>query len=217
FRLWWIPVGDDPSRGAYVRSHTAELLEIVALESHRAGAVVIGEDLGTVPSGVRRELRRRRLLSTRLALFERGLPATYPRHSFAAVTTHDLPTMAGLWSGSDLADQVASGITPDPDALARLRLRLARAAGVGADGDAPPIDQLHRRVAASPSMLVAATLEDALREGERPNMPGTVAPQRDNWSLALPSPIGDLDGDSHVRALVRSCRRPPVDRAVEGV
>ena len=95
FRLWWVPSGQDPSRGAYVRSHTDELLEIVALESQRAGAVVIGEDLGTVPPGVREELRRRRLLSTRLALFERVEPARYPRQSFAGVTTHDLPTMAG--------------------------------------------------------------------------------------------------------------------------
>src|SRR5690606_5316180 len=76
FRLWWIP-GDDPTRGAYVRYPTDELLEIVALESHRAGAVVIGEDLGTVPPGVRRELRRRRMLSTRLALFERVPPSRY--------------------------------------------------------------------------------------------------------------------------------------------
>lgn len=207
FRLWWIPSGEDPSRGAYVRSHTDELLEIVALESQRAGAVVIGEDLGTVPPGVRSELRRRRLLSTRLALFERGLPATYPRQSFAAVTTHDLPTMAGLWSGTDLDDQAASGITPDPDALALLRSRLARAAGVAPDADAP-VDQLHRRVAASPSMLVAATLEDALRVEERPNLPGTVAPQRDNWSLALPSPIEDLASDGRVTSLVDALSRP---------
>jgi 4-alpha-glucanotransferase len=207
FRLWWIPSGEDPSRGAYVRSHTDELLEIVALESQRAGAVVIGEDLGTVPPGVRSELRRRRLLSTRLALFERGLPATYPRQSFAAVTTHDLPTMAGLWSGTDLDDQAASGITPDADALALLRSRLARAAGVAADAHAP-VEQLHRRVAASPSMLVAATLEDALCVEERPNLPGTVAPQRDNWSLALPSRIEDLASDGRVTSLVDALSRP---------
>jgi len=206
FRLWWIPSEQDASRGAYVRSHTDELLEIVALESHRAGALVIGEDLGTVPSGVRSELRRRRLLSTRLALFERGLPAAYPRQSFASVTTHDLPTMAGLWSGLDLDDQASSGITPDPDALTLLRSRLARAAGVGAAIEAP-VDQLHRRVAASPSMLVAATLEDSLRVEERPNMPGTVAPHRDNWSLALPAPIEDLASDGRVTSLVASLGR----------
>ena len=206
FRLWWIPSGQDPSRGAYVRSHTDELLEIVALESQRAETVVIGEDLGTVPPGVRRELRRRRLLSSRLALFERDLPATYPRQSFAGATTHDLPTMAGIWSGSDLDDQAASGVTPDPNALALLRSRLVRAAGPGDPAEAP-VDQLHRRIAASPSMLVAATLEDALRVEERPNMPGTVTPHRDNWSLALPLPIEDLAGDGRVTSLVAALGR----------
>jgi len=208
FRLWWVPFGHDPSRGAYVRSHTDELLEIVAIESHRAGALVIGEDLGTVPPGVRSELRRRRLLSTRLALFERDLPATYPRRSFAGVTTHDLPTMAGLWSGSDLADQAASGIRPDPEAAGLLRSRLARAAGVAADA---PLDdvvpRLHARLAASPSMLVAATLEDALGVEQRPNLPGTVAPQRANWSLALPAPIEELAADARVVGLSEALAR----------
>ena len=208
FRLWWIPSGQDPSRGAYVRSHTDELLEILALESDRAGAVVIGEDLGTVPPGVRGELRRRRLLSTRLALFERGLPATYARHSFAGVTTHDLPTMAGIWSGSDLADQAASGVRPDPEALALLRRRLARAAGTVVDAPLEAvITRLHARLAASPPMLVAATLEDAVRVGERPNLPGTVAPQRANWSLALPAPLEEVAADPRVVAMAEALTR----------
>ncbi|MEO7294782.1 MAG: 4-alpha-glucanotransferase, partial [Candidatus Limnocylindria bacterium] len=208
FRLWWIPSGHDPTRGAYVRSRTDELLEIVAVESHRAGAIVIGEDLGTVPAGVRRELRRRRLLSTRLALFERVPPARYPAQSFAGVTTHDLPTVAGTWTGSDLEDQASSGVTPDPDALALLRSRLARAAGVGVDA---PLDEvvvsLHARVAASPSALVAATLEDALGVEERPNLPGTVAPARQNWSLALPVALEELGEHDQVRAVVEALRR----------
>jgi 4-alpha-glucanotransferase len=208
FRLWWIPSGQDPSRGAYVRSHTDELLEILALESHRAGAAVIGEDLGTVPRGVRGELRRRRLLSTRLALFERDRPSTYARHSFAGVTTHDLPTMAGIWSASDLADQAASGVRPDPEALGLLRSRLARAAGVAIDA---PLDdvvtRLHVRMGASPSMLVAATLEDALRVEERPNLPGTGSAQRDNWSLALPAPLEDVVIDPQVVAMAEAMSR----------
>ena len=76
FRLWWVPKG--MIDGAYVHYPTDELLEIVAIESHRAGAIVIGEDLGTVPAGVRRELRRRRMLSTRLALFERDSAGQIP-------------------------------------------------------------------------------------------------------------------------------------------
>lgn len=208
FRLWWIPAGHGPAQGAYVRYRTDELLEIVALESHRAGAVVIGEDLGTVPPGVRRTLRRAALLSTRLVLFERDRPADYPRQAFAAVTTHDLPTIAGTLTGSDLADQAAAGLEPDPDSLALLRKRLIRAADVGPD---PSLDELvvalHRRLAASPSALVAGTLEDALHVRERPNLPGTVAAQRPNWSLALPLPLEELTADARVAEVVEALRR----------
>ena len=203
FRLWWMPRGADPSRGAYVRAHTEELLEIVALESARAQAVIVGEDLGTVPPGVRRELRRRRLLSTRLALFERQPPERYPRQSFAGVTTHDLPTIAGIWSGADLADQRAAGVEANASGMAELRVRLTRAAGTAPDASAEEVSvALHRRLAEAPPALIAATLEDALGVEERPNLPGTVAPQRDNWSIALPLPLEELSTDSRVRRLV---------------
>lgn len=208
FRLWWIPSGHGPGRGAYVRYPTDELLEIVALESQRASAIVVGEDLGTVPPGVRMELRRRRVLSTRLVLFEKTAPSGYPAQSFAAVTTHDLPTVAGALSGADLLDQAAAGVTPDPSALALLRGRLRGAAGVGADADAPAVaSALHRRLAASPSVMVAATLEDALGVEERPNLPGTVPTQRPNWSISLPVPLEDLADDPGVSATIDALRR----------
>ena len=206
FRLWWVPRGQTPDRGAYVRYPTDELLEIVAIESERAGAVVIGEDLGTVPPGVRSALRRRRVLSTRLLLFEGVPPSRYPRQAFAAVTTHDLPTIAGIVSGSDLADQGAAGLEPAPDSLDGLRSRLEKAAGMTANpaGARPLADALHARLAAAPSALVAATLEDALGVEERVNLPGTVASQRPNWSLALPLPLEELVDDPGVTATVRS-------------
>ncbi len=208
FRLWWIPAGRAPDAGAYVRSAPDELLEIVAIESHRAGAIVIGEDLGTVPPGVRAELRRRRLLSTRLIVFERVPPARYPRQSFAAVTTHDLPTIGGILSGSDLADQAAAGLAPDPDALELLRSRLTDAAGVG-DGADPStiVAAVHARLAASPSALVAGSLEDALGVAERPNLPGTVAHQRPNWSQPLPKTLEQIVVDPRVERLAASLRR----------
>jgi 4-alpha-glucanotransferase len=206
FRLWWIPTG--MTDGAYVRYPTDELLEIVALESHRAGAIVIGEDLGTVPPGVRRELRRRRMLSTRLALFERIPPSRYPRLALAGVTTHDLPTVAGAITGSDLDDQAGSGLRPDPDGLAALRARLVSAARVGEDASVDDVVlALHAALSASPSALAVATLEDALRLERRPNMPGTVSAQRANWSVPLPVPVEDLAGDVRVRALVRVMNR----------
>lgn len=208
FRLWCMPVAADPSEGAYVRYPTAEMLEVLAIESDRASAVVIGEDLGTVPPGVRRELRRRRMLSTRLALFERVPPERYPRQVFAAVTTHDLPTIAGLWNGADLEDQARAGVTPDAVGLRQLRGRLVRVSGPPADAPVDDVvDAVHRRLARSPSMLVAATLEDALGVAVRPNMPGTVGVQRDNWSVALPRPLEAFVRDSRVLRLVGALRR----------
>jgi 4-alpha-glucanotransferase len=210
FRQWWIPDGADPSDGAYVRQPTAELLEIVAAESVRARALIVGEDLGTVPVGVRPELRRRDVLSTRLAYFERVPPERYPARIMAAVTTHDLPTVAGAWSGSDLADQAAAGVVPDAAGAARLRARLAAVAGVGTDASVSAsavARAAYRRLAASPAMLVAATLEDALAVAERPNIPGTVPPQRANWSMALPVTVDGLGADPRVRALVEALAR----------
>jgi 4-alpha-glucanotransferase len=211
FRLWWIPAGGGPARGAYVRYPTDELLEIVAIESHRVGAIIIGEDLGTVPAGVRHELRRRNLLSTRLALFEKVPPARYARNAFAAVTTHDLPTIAGTLSGGDLADQAAAGVTPDARALALLRKRLLVAAGLGRGATLDElVDALHRRLGASPSVLVAGTLDDALRVEERPNLPGTGSSQRDNWSLSLPMPLEAIFDDPRVRSVAGALGRGTV-------
>ena len=92
----------DPGDGAYVTQPTDELLAVLAIEAERAGAVVIGEDLGTVAPGVRRRLASANVLSTRLALFEPRPPKGWPRKAMAGITTHDLPTVAGTWTGADL-------------------------------------------------------------------------------------------------------------------
>jgi 4-alpha-glucanotransferase len=198
FRLWWLPLGHDPREGAYVRYPSDELLEILAIESARAGAVIIGEDLGTVAPGVRRELRRRNVLSYRLAYFERRPPARYPRASLAAVGTHDLPTIAGTWLGTDPAD--ASG-------LPLLRSRLARAAGVEPTAGVEEVTlAAYRALAASPAAIVVATLEDAARTQLRPNMPGTVD-QYPNWSIPLPLTADALARDPFVRRLASALHR----------
>ncbi|HEX7173151.1 MAG TPA: 4-alpha-glucanotransferase [Candidatus Limnocylindria bacterium] len=200
FRLWWIPAGAGPASGAYVRYPTEELLEIVAIESHRAGAIIIGEDLGTVPAGVRRELRHRRVLSTRLAYFEKTPPERWPRNAFAAVTTHDLPTVAGLLSGSDVADQRAAGVMPNPTAQELLRTRVHRIARTPSTAGLDEVlEPLHRRLAAAPPILVAGSLEDSLGVEERPNLPGTTSARRENWSLALPEPLEEILDDARVR------------------
>ena len=208
FRLWWIPSGLSPGQGAYVRYPFDELLAALTIESIRAGAIIIGEDLGTVERGVRHRLAARGVLSTRLATFERRPPRAYPRRVFAAITNHDLPTIAGAWSGRDLDDQRAAGIDADPRQLAWWRNRVARLAGVpttASTGEA--ILAAHRALAASPACLVSATLEDALLVTERPNIPGTGPRRRANWSLALPAPLEQLTKDPFVHRLGKAMRR----------
>ena len=186
FRLFWLPPGGSPTDGAYVRYPADELLAVLAIESVRARAVVVGEDLGTVEEGVRDRLHDAGLLSYRLAWFEEAAPEHYPAQALGAVTTHDLPTIAGVWSGDDAPDQRAAGVDPDEAALGRLRDRLVALTGLDAGA---PVDEVivaaHRRLAASPCALVGATLEDALALPRRPNLPGTTG-ERPNWSLSLP-------------------------------
>jgi 4-alpha-glucanotransferase len=201
FRLFWVPPGAGPADGAYVRYPAGDLLDLLALESARAGAVVVGEDLGTVEAGVREELAERAVLSMRLLWFEDEPPERWPERALGLVTTHDLPTVAGVWTGSDVDDQRAAGVPVAEEGTATLRGRLARVAGLP-DG-APVADAVvaaHRALAASPSALVAATLEDALQVTGRPNMPGTVDTWP-NWSLALPKPLEELESDPVVGAV----------------
>jgi 4-alpha-glucanotransferase len=207
FRLWWLPLGGDPRQGAYVRYPAGELLEILAIESVRAGAFVIGEDLGTVAAGVRRELRRRNVLSYRLAHFERRPPSRYPRASLAAVGTHDLPTIAGTWLGTDLDVQRRAGLQPDAAGLALLRARLARAAGVPPTADLDDaVLALHHALAASPAAIAVASLEDALRVEVRPNLPGTID-EHPNWSIPLPASIEQVTADPFVARLASGLDR----------
>jgi 4-alpha-glucanotransferase len=210
FRLFWVPGGAPAREGAYVRYPADDLLAILALESARANALVIGEDLGTVAPGVRERLFAEGILSTRVLWFEPGPPADYPALSLAAVTTHDLATVRGLWTGSDLAEQEALGISPNAAGTEVLRARLRDLTGL--PGDAPPDAvalAIHRRLAEAPSVLVAATLEDALGVGERPNLPGTTGHRRANWSLALPETLEAIEADPRLRALAGILGRRP--------
>jgi 4-alpha-glucanotransferase len=217
FRLYWVPGGASAKDGAYVRYPTDDLLAILALESERAGAIVIGEDLGTVAPGVRERLFAERILSTRVLWFEPSPPAGYPTLSLAAVTTHDLPTVRGLWTGSDLQEQSAVGLTPNMAGTEALRARLREMTGL--DPDAAPEAvalTIHRRLAEAPSAVIAATLEDALGVAERPNLPGTTGDRRANWSLALPKPLEEIQADPRLRTLAGILGRRPTPDAGAG-
>lgn len=201
FRLFWIPPGRPCAEGAYVEYPWRDLLGILALESRRAGAWVVGEDLGTVEPYVREELARRHVLSYRLAWFEDTPPRWFPERAMAAVTTHDLPTIGGLWTGADLAEQERLDRHPSLEAADAMRGRLRGWSGVADDA---PVDDVVRRtyesLAEAPSVVVTATLDDALGVVERPNLPGTVT-ERPNWCLALPVPLEDVEADPRVAAV----------------
>ena len=201
FRLFWIPRCASPASGTYVRSPGRELLDLLALESARAEALVIGEDLGTVEPEVRAALGDAGVLSYRLAWFEQEPPESYPEQALAAVTTHDLPTVAGVWTGADGDELRALGRDADAAASDGLRTRLRDLAGAEDDADAAAVTvRLHARLARAPSMLVAATLEDAVGAVARPNVPGTTD-ERANWSFALPRPLEELLEDEFLRAI----------------
>jgi 4-alpha-glucanotransferase len=108
------------------------------------------------------------------------------------VTTHDLPTVAGLWRGADPEAQRSIGLPVNEVVGAEIRERLARVAGDPEEPLAEVIVSAYSALARSPSMLVAAALEDAAEVVERPNMPGTRADRWPNWSLALPRPLEDV-------------------------
>lgn len=193
FRLFWIPHGAGPRNGTFVRYRADELLGILALESHRAGAFVVGEDLGTVEMGVRERMAERQVLSYRLLWFEETPPDNYPRLAMVAVTTHDLPTIAGLWTGEDLAAQQQLGLKPNAQAVQQIKDRIAKLTGLPNDaGPEKVIEQAHMLLARAPSLIVSATLEDALAVSERTNMPGTVD-QWPNWSIPLPGGLEALE------------------------
>jgi 4-alpha-glucanotransferase len=167
----------------------------VALESDRAGAVIVGEDLGTVEDEVREQLTARGVLSYRLVWFEDEPPEAFPIQALAAVTTHDLPTVAGVWSGTD------------EQADAELRGRLVQLTALPPSA---PLDEVavavHAQLAAAPSMVVTATLDDALLVEERPNLPGTTI-ERPNWALALPRSIEEMREDRVVNQIAEALQR----------
>jgi 4-alpha-glucanotransferase len=203
FRLWWVPSGGSAAEGAYVRYPSEDLLDIVALESHRAQALVVGEDLGTVEDGVREALAEHGILSYRLLWFEDDAPADWPAEAMAAITTHDLPTVAGLWTGADVEEQRTHAAGTEEE-LERGRTSLL--AHLPAMGDGAPVEaaveRAHRLLAEAPCRLLSATLDDAVGERRRPNMPGTT--DRPNWSLPLPVAVEDLPEHPLLQAVARA-------------
>lgn len=211
YRLFWIPDGAPASEGTYVRYPARDLLDIVALESSRAGAFCVGEDLGTVEDAVRDDLAERNVLSYRVYWFEERPPAAYPERALAAVTTHDLPTVAGLWTGRDLQAQRDLDLEPNEESTAAIKQRLVTRLGLEETTPvAEVVARVHDDLGRAPCTLLAATLDDALAVDRRPNMPGTTDAWP-NWSIPLPGPLEEIERDPGPRRIAAALRRQPSD------
>ena len=221
FRLWWIPAGLSPAAGTYVRYDHEAMIGVLMLEAQRAGAVLIGEDLGNVEPWVRDYLSDRGILGTSVLWFERegdGFrpPEQYRRALLATVNTHDLPPTAGYLADEHIALRARLGLLTRPvedeladaDAERAAMLDLLRERGL--IGDAPTeeqtIEALYALLTAAPSQLLGVALVDAVGERRAQNVPGTDL-EYPNWQIPLAGADGrvvlldDLASDPRFRAL----------------
>jgi 4-alpha-glucanotransferase len=231
FRLWWVPAGMTPDQGAYVRYPHRAMVGVLTGEAVRAGALAIGEDLGTVEDWVRDYLAGRGVLGTSMLWFERlrdGVPrppGQWRHYALATVGTHDVPPVAAFVTGEQVTLRAGLGLlTREPaaeraDAAAALRgwhAALAREglAAVGARlGPAEFTVALYGFLARTPSALVGVSLADAVGERRPQNLPGTTT-QYPNWCVPLgdgdgrPVLLEDLATHPGVRAVVAAVSRP---------
>ena len=219
FRQFWIPEGGAGRDGAYVSFPVEDLLGIVALEAHRHGALVVGEDLGTVPPEVPPVLRRWGVLSSRVFYFEREgdrfrPAAEYEPMSLATANTHDMPTLAGFWRGRDIEVKREVGVIPSDDAAdeqrrSRVRERRAILERLASEGVLPePAEPangaalrgaVHDFLSRTPAALVGLSLDDLLGEAEPVNVPGVGPAQFSAWTRKLATPIEELARDPRVQ------------------
>jgi 4-alpha-glucanotransferase len=196
-RLWWVPEGLGPQTGAYVAYDREAMLGVLALEATRAGAVVVGEDLGTVEPAVRDDLDRFGVLGSAVLWFESEAPSRWRRDALASVTTHDLPTAAGWLTGAGVElraslDQLTRPVEDErADAARERETLLAMLAREGLLDENDLVLSLHRALVASPCRIVLASLADAIGDVRQPNLPGTVD-EYPNWRLPLADGAGRL-------------------------
>jgi glycogen operon protein len=220
-RQFWLPRGEPPDRGAYVRFPFEALLDWLAQTSVQRRCMIIGEDLGNVPPSLRERLSAANVLGYRVVYFERDStgafmsPQHYPRDSLAALTTHDLPTLLGFCAEADIAERERMGM--DAVSVSELRserkhacaalVRALRDYGY-ADDASNFADAAHRFLAATNSGLVIVQIEDVVGMRRQANLPGTDD-RAPNWRQRLAVALEDLATDSRMRniAQIFSARR----------
>jgi 4-alpha-glucanotransferase len=219
WRLWWVPPGMGADGGTYVHYDPEAMLGILALEAQRAGAVVIGEDLGTVLPVVTEGLERTNMLGSAVLWFTRDdtdpeegyLPAAqYPRNALATISTHDLPTAAGFLVGEQVRvraelGQLAGSVEDEQKNADRDKAQLlARLTAEGlitaASTNEEIVVAMHEFLARTPCRLVTASLYDVLGELKQPNLPGTTD-QYPNWRMPLTASLEEIGSDPRVQRI----------------
>jgi 4-alpha-glucanotransferase len=227
FRLWWIPEGAGPDQGSYVYYDHEALIGILALEAQRAGAIVIGEDLGVFEPWVRDYLAERGIFGTSILWFEHDAdgpipPEKYRQQCLTSVTTHDLPPTAGYLAGEHVTLRESLGLLRRPVEEERAQaaaeqeavLALVRERGLLPEGHPDvraAVEGLYAFTALTPSSLLGVALVDAVGETRTQNQPGTSGQQYPNWRIPLAGPNGavlidDLPTDPGFTSLIRTVR-----------
>ncbi|MFG2716832.1 4-alpha-glucanotransferase [Streptomyces sp. NPDC048416] len=240
FRLWWVPEGHPPTDGTYVHYDAEAMLAVLALEAHRAGAVVLGEDLGTVEPGVREALAARGVLGTSVLWFERDwtgdgrplAPEAWRPGCMATATTHDLPSTAARLTGDHVQLRHSLGLLTSPLAQEQSAARaevgewLGHLERLGLLPDAPgdeeaEIRAVYRFLLRTPARMVGVWLPDTVGDRRPQNLPGTWD-QYPNWRLPVAGPdarpltLEHLTASPRLHALMRIFPRRGTDAAGSG-
>lgn len=202
-RLWLVPEGARATEGAYLKYPLRDLLRLIALESVRNRALIIGEDLGTVPEGFQDTLADAGLLGMRVLWFERehGLfrdPSRWSADAVATTSTHDLPPVALWWKQQEVDDRRALW-------AAFRHAGLVQGEPPAAEHPAPAVDAALRFVARTPSDLAMIPAEDLVGTDGQPNLPGTID-EHPNWRRRLPQTVDAMFETPDVAARLESLR-----------
>lgn len=230
--LFWIANGCSPSQGVYVKEYEDELLSLVALQSQKSKALIVGEDLGTLPHGFRERLMAKGIFSYRLFYFEQDgqgnyLPfQDYPRTALVSISTHDLPTLAGFWSHRDIELRHEMGLISAAQSEEQRRQRTTQKAriierlfqdGFLTDQNAhaaweslTPTDDLHTAVLSfvlrTPSLLTLINQEDLFLDVRQQNFPGTTS-EHPNWVTKMRYTVEELRSNGEAGRMAEKFRR----------